>query len=460
MSKTKKTLAMTLGLLLTMSTAFASVTTSPELPARHWAYDAVTYLAKAGIIASYTPSNKTMTRAAMAEIVSNAIKNEEKATPIQRTLIDKLGIEFALEMNHIDSHAEAVASNKSNATQEASKIRFSGLVQETYKMNVDKTGTQSYGQEKVQLGVTAKFDENNSATVRLATPTPTSTNFRDTTTEKFGQFDTSLIAFDRLYETTKFGIVDLNIGRQGLSIDPDNIIVDSEFFNFDGLNLKWTNDGYNFDVKRGRFAQGLAQYTSAINSAGTAYTFSTDVNTGVPFNGLSAQYYLNVDIDEIMLSKAFGKAQVNLGWARFWNPVYNVTLMEYNIGRIAYLFNDHFSVASEWASNREAINGGRYVTMSAVLGDQNPNTKGQQNISVQYAHVGKNTIYNNYSSSSFASPGAKFTGDAFDNIVWDYRYAFSPNIGIKFEYWNVWDKDHNVNQATYHYEKVVLAYKF
>jgi hypothetical protein len=134
--------------------------------------------------------------------------------------------------------------------------------------------------------------------------------------------------------------------------------------------------------------------------------------------------------------------------------------MEYDIGRIAYSFTNHFSLASQWGLNRDAVTGGRYFIVSAVLGDQKPSAAGQQNISVQYAQVGKNTIYNNYSSSSFASPAAKFTGDAFNNIVWDYRYAFSPNIALKLEYWNVLDKDQNVNQATYHYEKAVLTYKF
>jgi len=91
---------------LTLSIASPAFAATPnvaftDVPAKHWSYDAVTYLAKAGIIDGYSDStfrgDKTMTRYEMSQIVYKAMQNQNKANIAQKALIDKLAAEYALE---------------------------------------------------------------------------------------------------------------------------------------------------------------------------------------------------------------------------------------------------------------------------------------------------------------------------------------------------------------------------
>lgn len=84
-----------------VSIAFAATPTPMEVPKDHWAYAAIQALSKDGLIDGFQ-GDKTMTRYEMAQLVEKAITNSSKATAEQKYLIDKLGSEFALELNKID----------------------------------------------------------------------------------------------------------------------------------------------------------------------------------------------------------------------------------------------------------------------------------------------------------------------------------------------------------------------
>jgi hypothetical protein len=73
-----------------------------DVPAKHWAYDAVKQLAKAGIVEGYGDGTfrgqNTITRYEMAIITANAMTKLEKADAQQKALIDKLAAEFNEEL--------------------------------------------------------------------------------------------------------------------------------------------------------------------------------------------------------------------------------------------------------------------------------------------------------------------------------------------------------------------------
>ena len=250
----------------------------------------------------------------MSQIVVKAMANENKANIAQRALIEKLTMEFALDMNKISNPVKAelnplVEKNQTN-------IKITGMLQETYKMLKDSSDTTtSYGQEKVRLNAVAKVDDNTTVNLRIGSPAARSDMFKDTTTMKYGDYSSNSFRVDRFNATSKIGVVNATVGRQALEVDPEDIIVDSDFFSFDGVGVQWNWQGLNVDVKRGRFAKGLD------NSSKKGYwgfddnplTKSTDKYNVTTYKG----NFSDVDVDSLLVSGENGNFNWDAGWSRF-----------------------------------------------------------------------------------------------------------------------------------------------
>ena len=101
-------------LVITSMSALAAPQPSSfsDVPAKHWAYDAVAKLAKDGIVTGYGDGtfngDRTMTRYEMAQIVANAMTKEDKANAENRALINKLAAEFNSELTKLDAKVNKV----------------------------------------------------------------------------------------------------------------------------------------------------------------------------------------------------------------------------------------------------------------------------------------------------------------------------------------------------------------
>jgi hypothetical protein len=86
-------------------TAFAAVSMYSDVPLKHWAYDSIAKLAKAGIIEGYGNNTfngeKALTRYEMATIVANALTKQEKADAATKAEIVKLQAEFSDELTQM-----------------------------------------------------------------------------------------------------------------------------------------------------------------------------------------------------------------------------------------------------------------------------------------------------------------------------------------------------------------------
>lgn len=98
-----------------------------DVPAKHWAYDAIAQLAKDGIITGYGDStfrgDRTMTRYEMAQIIANAMTKEDKANAEDKALINKLAAEFNSELDKLDAKVSKIDQR---VTKLEDKISFSG----------------------------------------------------------------------------------------------------------------------------------------------------------------------------------------------------------------------------------------------------------------------------------------------------------------------------------------------
>ena len=93
-------------------TSFAATNPFSDVPAKHWSYDAVSSLAKAGIVDGYGDGtfkgDKMISRYEMAQIVAKAMAKSDKADAKQKAEIDKLAAEFAEELNTLGVRVSAL----------------------------------------------------------------------------------------------------------------------------------------------------------------------------------------------------------------------------------------------------------------------------------------------------------------------------------------------------------------
>ncbi|SFW28225.1 porin [Selenomonas ruminantium] len=133
----KKTLVSALTTALVVgaaSTTFAAANPFSDVPADHWAYDAVSQLAADGVIEGYGDStfkgNRNITRYEMAQMVAKAMaKNTSGA---DKALVDKLAAEFAEELNNLGVRVAKLERN-------ADMVKWNGKAEYTFqRTNVEK----------------------------------------------------------------------------------------------------------------------------------------------------------------------------------------------------------------------------------------------------------------------------------------------------------------------------------
>lgn len=180
-----------------------------EVPAKHWSYAAIAELKRVGIIDSYegkgvSGGDKTMTRFEIANIVEKAMENSSKATDNQKALIDKLAIEFALELNKISTPA-------AKAEKKTGSIAISGDARVRWVDN--GSGNTSFG-ERFRLNLNADLNENTSFYGRLV----------GLNQNEFGTYNNSAGAdrfnvADAAFTTKDFFGTQLTIGRFSQQMD-------------------------------------------------------------------------------------------------------------------------------------------------------------------------------------------------------------------------------------------------
>ena len=154
----KKNLIVALALVFVLGiagTAFAAANPFVDVPAKHWAYDAVSKLAKAGILDGYGDGTyrgeRLASRYEMAQATAKAMARADKADAQMKALIDKLAVEFAAELNNLGVRVAKLEKN-------ASSIKFTGDARIRYQ-RTSNAANGSYWNERVRLNLTADVSE-------------------------------------------------------------------------------------------------------------------------------------------------------------------------------------------------------------------------------------------------------------------------------------------------------------
>ena len=149
----KKSLVLAMAMALGVTASAYAANPFSDVPAGHWAYDAVNKLAAEGVVDGYPDGtyggDKLMTRYEMAQIVAKAMAKGAN--------VDKLAAEFADEL---DSLGVRVA----NLEKKADNVKFTGQIRASYK-DADKGSHEGY--LRTRLFVNGQVNEDWSYTGRL-----------------------------------------------------------------------------------------------------------------------------------------------------------------------------------------------------------------------------------------------------------------------------------------------------
>ena len=116
------------------STTFAAANPFSDVPADHWAYDAVAQLAKDGVVEGYGDGtyrgDQQITRYEMAQMVARAMAKTD-VSAADKAMIDKLAAEFADELNNLGDRVAALE-------KKVDKVKWYGEMRYYYKSARDK----------------------------------------------------------------------------------------------------------------------------------------------------------------------------------------------------------------------------------------------------------------------------------------------------------------------------------
>ena len=206
--------------LLFVSSIFGTVLAATsdavnDVPAGHWAYKAVNELVRVGVIDGYGnktfQGDKTITRYEMAQVVEKAMANSNKATVVQKALIDKLAIEFALELNQIDTRVTKLENFNKSTLKVGFDTLMVGVMDNPAAGNPKLQGNDMW-RWRARLLLSGDLNEDTKYDARLTTSFGTAGMSTSST-------QNNLISFDRMYLTSKnvLGFDSIQLGRQSIN---------------------------------------------------------------------------------------------------------------------------------------------------------------------------------------------------------------------------------------------------
>lgn len=162
----KKMLSLLAGVAMisSVSTGSAAESVFSDVPAGHWAYDAVKQLSADGIIEGYKDGTfrgqNTITRYEMAVITANAMTKLQGASPEDQKLVGNMGKEFANELQQINIRVDNLEARTDKIEKTQPKIMFSGSDRVRFENAENSQDSQSKTYNRFRLNMVSPLDKN------------------------------------------------------------------------------------------------------------------------------------------------------------------------------------------------------------------------------------------------------------------------------------------------------------
>lgn len=217
----KKTLVSALTTALVVgaaSTTFAAANPFADVPADHWAYDAVAQLVQDGIINGYGNGtyvgDQNMSRYEMAQIVAKAMAKSDAADNNNKALIDKLAAEFSDELANLGVRVADLEAKTDN-------VKWEGFVRYDWNTTnfAQNQGRDSHRKPetnvlKLRLEPTMTINENWTAHARI-----------DADFQKDDVSDAVTKDISRAWTEGQYGKFNVKLGRFGTFSDASHGLV-------------------------------------------------------------------------------------------------------------------------------------------------------------------------------------------------------------------------------------------
>jgi len=234
----KKTLVSALTTALVVgaaSTTFAAANPFSDVPADHWAYDAVAQLAADGVIDGYGDTtfrgDRSITRYEMAQMVARAMAKSD-VNEATKAMIDKLAAEFADELNNLGVRV-------ANLERNADMVKWNGKIEYTYESTrmgkdhyTDKANTDK---ELFRLEPSAEVNDHWHVNARLDATNHmnTDTGYETVTTDS-GKGDSDYkVTLKRIYAQGDYKNFTVRLGKMELADNmagqAGNLVLDSDY---------------------------------------------------------------------------------------------------------------------------------------------------------------------------------------------------------------------------------------
>ena len=288
----KKTLVSALTTALVVgaaSTTFAAANPFSDVPADHWAYDAVTELQAKGVVNGFPDGtyrgNQNMTRYEMAQIIAKAMAKvsapASNASAADKAMVDKLAAEFKDELANLGVRIDELESRMDN-------VKWSGWIRYEYKNRLqEKTDSIGYKSKvqriKLRLTPSMKVNDQWTAHARLEFAMDANSAHNSTAANWNGGYNGVQFRVDQGWVDGKVGAATVKLGRfgsygyAGHGIAMDDVVSGAEVTVPFGENWK-------VQLTAGRYSwyptDSLAGKTKAAKKAAGGVYLNGDPNEG------------------------------------------------------------------------------------------------------------------------------------------------------------------------------------
>lgn len=370
----KKTLVSALTTALVVgaaSTTFAAANPFSDVPADHWAYDAVSTLAADGVIEGYGDTSfkgdRNITRYEMAQMVAKAMA-KTNVSGNDKALLDKLSAEFADELNNLGVRVAKLERN-------ADKVKFTGMVRYDYwsTRNDNNKTTRSdveVNKVKFRLYPDAEINDHWHVQARLQGVWQPK---NDTT---------SNMALSYVYAEGKYNNFGLNLGKMLLySASDDGLIMDGMF---SGVQVTFGKK-LQAIVSAGR--QDMSEDGYDLTAANVA---KSAVNDTANYQSLQLIY----PIGKLTAGAAYHHFQ-SANFANFDGYDKDKKADEANIWTLGgrYTFSKNVALAAYYGKNTKADDYAKAGSVELDYKGVSAANKGSWGAFVAYRHLGQNVSF-------------------------------------------------------------------
>ena len=406
----KKTLVSALTTALVVgaaSTTFAAANPFSDVPADHWAYDAVSQLAADGVIEGYGDTTfrgqQNITRYEMAQMIAKAMARTDVSAS-DKALIDKLAAEFSDELGNLGVRV-------SNLERNADMVKWNGQARyrywsQRYEQKDGSTKKQNKDQLNFRLEPSAEVNKNWHVKARIDA-------FMDPSKD-----ETSDLTVKRVWAQGDYKNFQVKLGKMPFfSTETAGMLFDDQFSGAQvtfGKNLKATLEAGRWDLNSANTQSNLHDAAGKTDDDAANYQ-------GIALNGTAGKLYggaayRHFNSNVFKQTTGFEK---NTDEANIWS-----------VGA-GYTFDKNWNLYGAYAKNEKAESDATAHNIQLNYKGAQKANKGSWGAYTAYRYMGQNV--------AFAPTYETFLGNGVNNVKgWEVGTEYVPftNVTAAAYYFN------------------------